>query len=76
MIKLVWEQFEAKLMIFYDMAFCFLLSSLVGADDLRIFLIWTALFPGVVLVIFSGSLQFQSANCSKAAFLIWMVCLE
>jgi hypothetical protein len=57
-IVLVWKQFEAKLMLLYDLAFCLLLTSLVGADDLRVLLVWTALFPGIALVIFSGASRY------------------
>jgi hypothetical protein len=43
-IVLVFKQVEAKLILAYNFGFCVLLSVLIG-KDLRLLLVWSALFP-------------------------------
>ena len=45
-------QVECKLILFYNLAFCVLLSYLMGSD-MRVVLVWTALWP-VIRAIIAG----------------------
>ena len=57
-------QVECKLILFYNLAFCVLLSYLMGSD-MRVLLVWTALWP-VIRAIIAG-IWVAWKNSSKSA---------
>ena len=57
-------QVECKLILFYNLAFCVLLSYLMGSD-MRVVLVWTALWP-VIRAIIAG-IWVAWKNSSKSA---------
>ncbi len=70
-VVLLCKQAEAKLIVFYNTAFCILLSILVQDD--RTYLIWGPLFLGINLVTFSDACAFQ-AETTKKTLELALVC--
>jgi hypothetical protein len=64
-IVLVFKQVEAKLILAYNFGFCVLLSVLIG-KDLRLLLVWSALFPGICLVTFSDAVSSAQSDARFA----------
>lgn len=72
-IVLVFKQVEAKLILAYNFGFCVLLSVLIG-KDLRLLLVWSALFPGICLVTFSDAVSSNSIRCPLRSALCTASC--
>jgi hypothetical protein len=62
---LVFRQIEAQLLMLYNLFFCISLNILVGWDDIRTMLIWTAIFPGIIVVTFSDAIAFEAQTTKR-----------
>lgn len=61
-VALLLHQIETKIMLVYNLAFCVVMTTSIMTDpaDNRWLLIWTAVFPGFLVVTFQDACTFQA----------------